>query len=185
MNYPTFAHFALSKAVFGNKIQPRAVALAEAVKKVDKYGSAVKKAYDHEKAHSEYEQAINQFLADVEITMTTIFLGNRPSKFSPGHNCDMYQITFSREGRMPLVINEFCQAVYYSYGGLLEPTAYSVLAGITKDAPESFEFFCADYGLNTDSIADKQTWEACLTEWDRVNRFFDEAELDFLRENAV
>lgn len=185
MNYPTFAHFALSKAVFGNKIQPRAVALEDVVKKVNKYGSAVKKAYDHENAQSEYEQTINRFLADVEITMTAKFIGNRQSDFCPGHNCDIYQITFSRAGRMPLVINDFCQAVYYSYGGLLAPTAYSVLAGVTKDAPESFEFFCADFGYDTDSISAKSTWKACLKEWDHVKRFFTEAELDFLRENAV
>lgn len=64
----------------------------------------------------------------------------------------------------------------------IEPTAYSVLACITKYDPIDFENFCSEYGYDTDSMSAKRTFEAVDKEYVQVIKFFSEQEIEELQE---
>lgn len=64
------------------------------------------------------------------------------------------------------------------------PSAYEVLSVIQKYEPGSFGEFCDDFGYNTDSIRDRDSWIMTCEEWAQVRRFFDAEELEWLQENA-
>jgi hypothetical protein len=67
-------------------------------------------------------------------------------------------------------------------GNNWNPTAYDVLACLTKSDPRTFEEFCGDMGLDTDSRRAEETWRAVMDEWVRVQRFFSADELGKLQE---
>lgn len=62
------------------------------------------------------------------------------------------------------------------------PTAYDVLASITKSEPGTFEDFCGGYGYDSDSRRAYQTYEAVVDEWKKVRAFFTDEELTELQE---
>jgi hypothetical protein len=49
---------------------------------------------------------------------------------------------------------------------------YDILACLTKHNPETFEFFCSEYGYDTDSINALKTYKAVQREFNGVNRLF-------------
>ena len=58
--------------------------------------------------------------------------------------------------------------------GIHEPSMYDILTCLTKYDPESFEFFCGEYGYNTDSIKALNTYKAVKREFNGVNRLFND-----------
>ncbi len=52
------------------------------------------------------------------------------------------------------------------------PTAYSVLASITKNDPGTFEDFCSDFGYSDDSMRAHRIYLAVQKEWRGVERMF-------------
>lgn len=64
------------------------------------------------------------------------------------------------------------------------PSAYDVLACISSDAgcPDTFEDYCAEYGADSDSIRDLQTFRRCSRFAKRLREFFTETELEELSE---
>lgn len=63
-----------------------------------------------------------------------------------------------------------------------EPTAYDVLACLTKYDPGTFENFCSDYGYDTYSRKAEKTYKAVCKEYQNVCRLFSESELEQLAE---
>ena len=64
-----------------------------------------------------------------------------------------------------------------------EPTAYDVLACITKNPPpDSFADFCAESGYDFDSRKAEAVYKAVVREWKKVKKFFTKAELAELQE---
>ena len=63
-----------------------------------------------------------------------------------------------------------------------EPTAYDLLATITKDSPGLFANFCRDFGYDEDSIIAKKIYKGVCEEWFKVASFFTAEELEELRE---
>jgi hypothetical protein len=53
-----------------------------------------------------------------------------------------------------------------------KPTAYDVLACITKNETGSFQNFCDDYGYDTDSRKALETFLAVGKEWENCERLF-------------
>lgn len=93
------------------------------------------------------------------------------------------------------VFNDKAQAIQYSsriHGGMLgrvkknpnkkAPTAYCMLTSITKNDPGTLEEFCDEFGYNTDSIRDNETYKAVKEEWFTVRDFFSKDELEELQE---
>lgn len=62
------------------------------------------------------------------------------------------------------------------------PTAYDVLACITKDDPGTFENFCDEFGYDPESKQSKKTYKAVEKEWQKVQTFFNQEELEELRD---
>jgi hypothetical protein len=62
------------------------------------------------------------------------------------------------------------------------PTAYDILACLTKYDPRRFNDFCDEFGYDNDSIKARDTYEAVRDEWYEVDDFFSDEELDELRE---
>jgi hypothetical protein len=59
------------------------------------------------------------------------------------------------------------------------PKAASFLASVLRDGQAietSFEYWCSDYGYDTDSIKAFQTYQACCEIGKQVNQFFSSAE---------
>lgn len=71
----------------------------------------------------------------------------------------------------------FGQSLAHSDYGNTPPTAYDMLAALTKYDPGSFANFCRGYGYNEDSRRAERTYKAVKREWAKVDRFFTAAEL--------
>lgn len=65
---------------------------------------------------------------------------------------------------------------------ILTPSAYDLLTCLTKSDPGTFEDFCSEFGYDTDSRRAEKVYNAVKKEWDDVNGFFSDAELDELQE---
>jgi len=62
------------------------------------------------------------------------------------------------------------------------PTAYDVLACLTKYEPGTFENFCSEYGYDTDSRKAEKAYNAVKEEYLNVSRLFTEEEIEQLQE---
>jgi len=56
--------------------------------------------------------------------------------------------------------------------GAKEPEMYDILACLQKYDPETFEFFCSNYGYDEDSRKAYKTYKAVCKEWAAVERLF-------------
>lgn len=62
------------------------------------------------------------------------------------------------------------------------PTAYDVLACMTKNEPGSFEDFCSEYGYDTDSRQAEKTYNAVVKEYNALCTLYSEKELNQMTE---
>ena len=56
--------------------------------------------------------------------------------------------------------------------GEFKPTAYDILACLTKYDPGFFEDFCSEYGYDEDSRTAERTFLAVIKEWKETSRMF-------------
>lgn len=63
-----------------------------------------------------------------------------------------------------------------------QPSAYSVLACLTKYDIGSFHDFCSEFGCDTDSISDLKTYKAVIKEYENLKRLFTDEELVLMSE---
>ena len=63
-----------------------------------------------------------------------------------------------------------------------EPSAYDVLACLTKTEPEDFINFCAGYGYNEDSIKADKIYKAVCEEFKNLKMLFSDKELEQMNE---
>lgn len=62
------------------------------------------------------------------------------------------------------------------------PTAYDVLACLTKYDPGTFENFCSEFGYDTDSRKAEKTHIAVLDEWKNICMLYSDSEIEQLQE---
>lgn len=62
------------------------------------------------------------------------------------------------------------------------PSAYDVLACLTKYDPGEFEWFCGDFGYDTDSKKAEKVYKAVVNEWHNVCMLWDDEEIEKLQE---
>lgn len=62
------------------------------------------------------------------------------------------------------------------------PTAYDILACLTKYDPGTFEDFCSEFGYDTDSRKADRVYKAVKDEWDNVCKLFSDQEIERLAE---
>jgi hypothetical protein len=77
----------------------------------------------------------------------------------------------------------FGQSINDSTGdGGVPPTAYDVLATITKYNPYDFDNFCSEYGYDIDSRKAYKTYKAVMREWKNIEKLFTPEEMEMLSE---
>lgn len=135
------------------------------------------------KTSTDYNAQAENLLVGMDVKFDAAHLDSKCPLFCDGKHVhgDRHLITFSRRGRkMSLHFwNSFHDMQLNKY-----PTAYDVLACITKNDPGTFEDFCSEFGYDTDSISASKTYEAVVKEWLKVSRFFTPTELEALQEVA-
>lgn len=135
---------------------------------------------DSENVKSEidnYEGNAEKFLEKTNTSFKTKFLKNGlyfPDDTEPR---DIYSITLENEKHKYRF--KFGQSIA-DVGKI--PTAYSVLASITKNEVGSFKEFCDEYGYNADSKKDEKIYKAVLKEWKNIRLLFNDEELSELQE---
>lgn len=65
------------------------------------------------------------------------------------------------------------------------PTEYDILSCLTYYCPNDFEEFCMEYGYNSDSIKDLETYRRVLNENKNIKRIFTKEQIEKLQEIAV
>jgi len=63
-----------------------------------------------------------------------------------------------------------------------KPTAYNVLACLTKYDPGTFEEFCSDFGYSEDSRTAEQIYFAVVKEYKQLSRIFTAEQMEALQE---
>lgn len=62
------------------------------------------------------------------------------------------------------------------------PTAYDVLACLTKYDPGTFDNFCSEFGYDTDSRKAENVYKAVCKEYENVCRLFSDEQIELLQE---
>lgn len=65
---------------------------------------------------------------------------------------------------------------------IAKPTAYDVLACLTKYDVGSFDDFCSEFGYDEDSRTAEKIYKAVLDEWLNVQRLWNDKEIEQLQE---
>jgi hypothetical protein len=132
---------------------------------------------------STYQQQATDFLNKYGISMSAKFVDHKPYFAEDNESRDVFRITFTRDkSKFSLT---FGQSIVNSTGdGSNVPTAYDVLACIQKNDPGSFENFCADFGYDSDSRKSERTYRLVLKQWEKVEAFFSQEEIEALQEIA-
>jgi hypothetical protein len=130
---------------------------------------------------SEYEKQANNFLTKYGITFKVNYVDDECPKWCDGEHIhgNRHRVVFSRKNK------RFSLFFWNSYHDKKEgklPTAYDVLASLTKYDPGTFDNFCGEFGYDTDSRKAEQTYRAVAKEWEKVEAFFTTAELAELQE---
>lgn len=129
----------------------------------------------------DYQKQANDFAKKHGVTLKVIgepeyrpyFLDDKEERF-------VFKLQLSRKGKRHTFT--FGQSIA---SGSEEPDMYSVLAAIEKNDPEDFEWFCSNYGYDTDSRKAEKIYKAVCREYAAVQRLFadfTEDQWDELRE---
>lgn len=131
--------------------------------------------------HENYEQQAVDFLSKTNTTLAVKYLKHAIySAFNDGKYRDIYEITLSKDNRK--YIFTFGQSLKKSDNGKSKPTAYDVLACLTKYPPESFAEFCLANGYDIDSRNAERVYNAVKEEYINLERLYSEEELEQLAE---
>lgn len=103
--------------------------------------------------------------------MNAKIIGNTP--IGTFIQCIQRAIKREREKLVPLNIES---------SDKIPPSAYDVLAGITKYDPGTFENFCSVYGYDVDSRKAYKTYKSVMREWKNVEKLFTQDEIELLTE---
>lgn len=127
---------------------------------------------------SPYEKQANDLLSEMGVSFTSKF--KRHGKYFIGDNDtrDIYACVFARDTDTLTIT--FGQSISNS-NGITPPTAYDVLACLTKSDPGTFENFCSEMGYDSDSRKAEKIYKSVCEEWAKVTQFFTDAEVGQLQ----
>jgi hypothetical protein len=134
----------------------------------------------------DYETQATNFLTKHGITFSALFKGDKCPMWDDDKHIhgDRYLVVFQR-GELGVNHQRFSLSFWNSLNDKEKgttPTAYDVLAAITKYDPEDFESFCSNFGYDTDSRKALKTYNAVVKEWRDLSGFFTSEELEELAE---
>jgi hypothetical protein len=124
-----------------------------------------------------YQQQGIEFLRSTGTTFTASYKDHAPYFIGEKESRDIYYITLKNSRHRYRFT--FGQSIANSG---MAPSAYGVLAGITKSDPGTFEDFCGEFGYDRDSRNAEKIYNAVVKEWENVQKLFPEIELEQLRE---
>ena len=128
---------------------------------------------------TDYQKQAQDFLKSTDTTFKSVYLKHGTHFHGESETRDIYRITLSNSrGKWSF---NFGQSTAQSNGDT-HPTAYDVLASMTKYDPGTFDQFCSEYGYDADLKDSKKTYNAVVKEWDRLNDLFSDEEIEQLRE---
>lgn len=140
---------------------------------------------------SEYDKQALDFLELTNTEIVPVLIGHGKYFDNDKESRDIYQISINKKSpntRIEQVASfKFGNSINDSGFSLNEgihywdkkrmrrkPSAYSVLAGLTKNDPGSFSSFCDDYGYDKDYIKAQKVYFAVQEEWEMVQRVYGE-----------
>lgn len=116
---------------------------------------------------TDYEKHATDFLKSVGAKLKIEYI-EHDFYFPDDKQCrDIYRFTLSRAGRSYTA--KFGQSIANTGE---TPTAYDILACITKYEPGTLEDFCADFGYDSDSRKVEKIYDAVVKEFAGVQRVF-------------
>lgn len=120
-----------------------------------------------------YEQTANDFAEQYNLKLS---IGEPTYKdhWNDGQMRWVFPCKLSRNGKSYSF--KFGQSIA---AGKEKPNMYDILACMTKYDPESFEFFCSNYGYDTDSRKAYKTYLSVCREYEGMCRLFDNSETIF------
>lgn len=130
---------------------------------------------------NEYEAQAEKFCRKYGVKISARFIKYAPYFLDDKESRDIFRVTVSRGNKSFSI--KFGQSLNDSTGnGANKPTAYSVLACITKDDPGTLEQFCSNFGYDTDSRKAEKIYKGVVKEWAKVSDFFTASEIEALQE---
>ncbi len=121
----------------------------------------------------DYQKQAEDFLAKTGTSMRVTFICNGPYFEDDEEDRDSFLVSFNRVSKRQRIRVRFGQSLDKSTGcGDKPPTAYDVLACLTKNDPGSFDDFCSEFGYSNDSIKALSTYKAVVSEWKKVKRIW-------------
>lgn len=119
----------------------------------------------------DYQKQATAFLQDTGATFKATFLEHGWYFVTDTVERDIFKFTFKRNGKS--FSGKFGQSIVHSDGsGGHTPTAYDVLACLTKYDPGNFMDFCKDFGYDEDSRTAERIYKGVQKEWDKVSKMF-------------
>lgn len=130
---------------------------------------------------NEYEQQANDFLKSVNASIKIEWVEYALYFNDDDEPRNVYKVRIRRKPYSNL--QHTAQFTFTFKANLMgdTPTAYDILACLTKGDPGTFEDFCWGYGYDTDSRKAERIYKAVCKEWRNVERVFGDC-LDGLRE---
>lgn len=131
----------------------------------------------------DYKKQGTDFLEKFGIRMLNTFLNHDFYFDGDNEKRDIWQVKFTKPGQpevKPFKVR-FGQSIVTSGKGK-GPSAYDVLACLTKFNPGTFDNFCSEFGYDIDSRKAKKTYKAVVKEWQKVSNFFKPSELEQLQQ---
>lgn len=132
---------------------------------------------------SPYEIQANEFLTATKTEFSAVYVRTDKYFDDDKEKRDIYSITLNRGNRTYTFT--FGQSLLKSNNISrlrTKPTAYDVLACLTKYEVGTFEEFCSEFGYDTDSRKAEKTYLAVKDEWLNISRLYNDEELEQLRE---
>ncbi len=142
------------------------------------------------KTKNEYDLQAEKFLSDTQTELSAEWVEHGRHFEDDKATRDIYEITLKRGGRS--FTFRFGQAIADTGK---RPTAYDVLACLTKCDPGSFEEFCSSYGYQNDRRRQsrkncagftnrkaEKIYKAVLNEWQNIQILWPDEELELFQE---
>lgn len=126
---------------------------------------------------SEYDIQAEKFLSDTNTIFKVKEYGY--GYYFPEDKEQRYIFKFTLKNSNGSYTAKFGQSISE---GSNEPTAYSVLACLTKYDVGSFEDFCSEFGYDTDSRTAERTYKAVCKEFAGISKLFTTEQLEQLQE---
>jgi len=134
---------------------------------------------------SEYEIEANQFMKDIGARMEFSYKGHGPHFTGEKESRARWDVEITHPGLRSAINLTFGNSIADSYAEHKEvvkkPSAYDILACLTKSDPGTYSDFLGCFGYEEDANS-RIIYEKVREEWEQVEEFFSSEEIERLQE---